>query len=799
MKGIKLTLIILISLTTLILLSNISTADMNVYDIQGVDQWVQISDSGDPYRQQFKITNSDIKQLTGVSLYIDKSECSGFIIGGIIADPAPLPNNIVSDDYIASFMTPVLSNVDDGWNKFSFHDDISRDNDNDAYINVTSGETYHIILEYIGTGYYTIALNSQGGIPADWEFKQKDLGNAWKSYEGNVNLTFKLWGKKYNLSTGDTNWVHREQAYVDINLDYDANESTEIGYWLDTNSTDSSNYWINVSGGSFSAGEISAYTPANLTEAEYYYLRPWANNTWGFINTTDEITFLTKPNKPTGLTVTGTNSTNISLSWTNAAVGYGTNRTTVISYDTDNYPTIPSEGTIAYNGTGTSTTIESLEHLETYYISAFTYVNCSGSPYYWWYSELYSYTDTTTSGGEYNVTVRWECNDTLVNLSAGNYYFIAETVDGYIQNETQVTNENGLINFSTAELPVCKIITNSTTGDINEDSAIRSVLMDPTDNNMTIYLPCGEVGTDYGDTSLVTIFFNDYTGSFTEENNALAYLYKYNGTTKEYIHMDFVQADISIRPYVTIGEIYYLGVGCNSFSKTNIGKITIAKANDQIIVDVMDSDQDIQKKWTDISKVKAGWADDIIYFDFEDKSKLGTMGVENSTIRLYYASNNTLINLSYEDPAWEFNYTYVGLNTSHDYKIIMGVVYNGSTYVWYGNFSYIILAKTYDTIIDDPDEINNDITNLFGLSPVRLSTTQVVAYTSLVAALISIFVLFTFSKAYSGFAIMAVGVVLGIFKGPLNLITNDVVNWVIVSVLIILGILVIFASKNKWR
>ena len=103
----------------------------------------------------------------------------------------------------------------------------------------------------------------------------------------------------------------------------------------------------------------------------------------------------------------------------------------------------------------------------------------------------------------------------------------------------------------------------------------------------------------------------------------------------------------------------------------------------------------------------------------------------------------------------------------------------------------------HDVIIDDISDVDDPIITIFGLSPIRLSPTQVIAWSSLIGLIIATFVLFTFSEQYAGLGVMALGITMGIFKVPLGLISDDVLNWVIVSVLIMLGLLAIFVFKKR--
>ena len=193
------------------------------------------------------------------------------------------------------------------------------------------------------------------------------------------------------------------------------------GWWIKTTPPTPASPGTNTTEGTASSTpeEISK-SILGLTAGQYYYVRAWESGFGWFRNTSDMEYFLTKPTQPSNVQTVYENSSNITLSWSKGSAAVS-NLTTLIKYSTTGYPSSPtSGGTIAYNGTGTQCTIESLPFESDIYFSLWTYINESGSPTLHQFSEYPAQKLGSTSGGVNRLFIRYEnISQGFVNLTHG--------------------------------------------------------------------------------------------------------------------------------------------------------------------------------------------------------------------------------------------------------------------------------------------------------------------------------------------------------------------------------------------
>jgi hypothetical protein len=112
---------------------------------------------------------------------------------------------------------------------------------------------------------------------------------------------------------------------------------------------------------------------ASLTQGTLYHYRAYANNSL-FSSVSGDVTFLTKPNDPSGLNAVAISSTRIDLTWSK---GTGADYTR-IQRDTAGYPATISSGVNVYNGTGSSYSNIGLTEGQIYYYRAWSFASDVG-------------------------------------------------------------------------------------------------------------------------------------------------------------------------------------------------------------------------------------------------------------------------------------------------------------------------------------------------------------------------------------------------------------------------------------
>lgn len=123
-----------------------------------------------------------------------------------------------------------------------------------------------------------------------------------------------------------------------------------------------------------STGETVNINQGSLTPGKLYHYRARAVNT----NTTSygsDKTFLTKPNEPTGLTISHTGSLEQTIRWTH---GEGYNRS-VVRGTIGSYPSSPQTGTAIYNGTSDNVVRVGLTAGNVWYYRVWEYMTWNGT------------------------------------------------------------------------------------------------------------------------------------------------------------------------------------------------------------------------------------------------------------------------------------------------------------------------------------------------------------------------------------------------------------------------------------
>ena len=153
--------------------------------------------------------------------------------------------------------------------------------------------------------------------------------------------------------------------------------------------------------------DFSGFSPGT-----YYHYKAFANNSNGTAYGTDK-TFLTRPLAPILFTVT-TELNSSRLEWTNPPVGTAVNRSVMIRYRNDTYPTSITDGFLVVNKTSVDDTDYYVYNgILKKYFSIWTYAWINPHAWSWGHADGFG-----SSGGAYNITIRYEnYTQGFVNLS----------------------------------------------------------------------------------------------------------------------------------------------------------------------------------------------------------------------------------------------------------------------------------------------------------------------------------------------------------------------------------------------
>jgi len=260
--------------------------------------------------------------------------------------------------------------------------------------------------------YYSSAWhNIHSGVLVDDEWVEKEIGSTQLVTSARV---------KFNAAK-DAHYLHEfdfyeilsapavttsaatsvEETTATLNGDVTAVNDTNIterGFVWDTVTRGapgdvapaSSGYACNwTESGSWTTGTFN-HGLTSLTKGELYYVRACAYNDAGHWGYGDEVTFLTKPDAPTGLSATA-GSQQVGLSWTK---GTGTDDT-IVRGKIDGYPANYDTDTDVYSSTASSTTHSALTNGDHWYYRAWSYCTEGGKEKY---SDGYVQADATPLG-----------------------------------------------------------------------------------------------------------------------------------------------------------------------------------------------------------------------------------------------------------------------------------------------------------------------------------------------------------------------------------------------------------------
>jgi len=552
-------------------------------------------------------------------------------------------------------------------------------------------------------------------------------GNYYLKFGGNVTggAIDYLYGWLYNVSyynytdstTKDTTAIEEETATLNGELDEDGDIACTVGFLynnssvLDINSNNvTATNSPRVEGQTFYAG-VSGLTPG-----EYYYVKSWSNNSNTYNVSATTTYFLTKPNPPTSLSATCVSARSITLSWVNSTIGDGTNRTTLIRYRTDGtYPTSITDGTLACNSSSNTYTLNALQEDTTYYFSAWTYVNFSGPTFLTQYSDEAYEKSGSTSGGDYNIYIKYEDNQTLVSnavMAGFNHTCEARLRTGQILNETFPTTNPFWLN--TTSSPDVMFF------DFKNRTLWRAVMPEEGQRNITFYIsirPEYDTDINLSDSQIYYTFsFSDMTTRFVASNQSKLYIYKYNGTAKYYVHQDYWSAADTVDVPLQYGDRYYIGVWCPELYIPFVQYFDAHSTQDYEIQ--ITHPGNVTYIIGELIYFNCSWdgGGNGLWVNYTDK----VLSTENFTITIYRIwKNNTTRQLQHGPLQFSLNQknyhwtTAAGCNNTFIYAIKIEIQHS-----WFSTNQtmYSYLPPLYSSVTN-PDWINDWFDLLFGDSP----------------------------------------------------------------------------------
>jgi len=302
----------------------------------------------------------------------------------------------------------------------------------------------------------------------------------------------------------------------------------------------------------------------------------------------DAITFTTLTvNPPTAPTALKYNTTCINVTWTNftAPAGCTGNISALVKYSDTGYPANIGAGYTLYNGSAfNNASLKNCTIDTPYYFSLWTVYEKYGLILY---SASYATASEMTTGGLFNVTIRWECNQTLVTHTEllGNATIIMKYWNGQtILVYDNITSNHFQINTTITPDVITLIFNNMS----------RSITPWPGQLDVTFYVCCEEEckycgANNYTDYQFIYTFsFVDQTPvqTFLTSNTTKFYIYLYNSTgIRFYIDQNYLSVSQTVVSTLEYGKVYYCGIECDNSNISFLGPFTpLTNLNIQVII-----------------------------------------------------------------------------------------------------------------------------------------------------------------------------------------------------------------------
>lgn len=447
-------------------------------------------------------------------------------------------------------------------------------------------------------------------------------------------------------------------------------------------------------------------------------------------------------------------SKDIVLTWIK---GNNANNTYIVK-KAGSYPSDRSDGTNIYNGTGTTYTDVTPTPGNIYYYRAWS-CREGDSSHIW--SESYSSTTTSLIGNNHTIIIRYEHDNSLVNVSHYNLLLTYYFDDGIYYNDSITSNEINITFYS-----VLKLIRLTVNG-----TYYRSRIPESSTGNITFYIVKNTT-----DISQYLFSLDDQSGLYAPPD-AYLQIYTYYNETQQIIHEEYFAADLGVAAYLRYippYTRYYAQVisGSDTYGPLVINTNTTTTQSIVVYPEGL-SDQYIFSNYITFTGYISGTS---LYANYTD-SLSGTNAV-NLTFIEWYNNSETIIGY-YNTTSDDFQ-KYFSINTSRTHFIDIAINHDDL-----GNLTARLYFYHSPTQITNQTSIEDKLTAVFGDNPL--------GWGNMIAFVLSIIVLMTFGQADAGLGILGMAMTLGF----LNIFLGFSVIVIGICVLLgMMGVLVLVRDKG---
>jgi hypothetical protein len=527
---------------------------------------------------------------------------------------------------------------------------------------------------------------------------------------------------------------------------------------------------------------------SDLISGQLYYYFAEGNDSKNNMTKGNTRYTLTNPDLPIYLNIVPYFTNNsIKLTWLK---GNGANRTLVV-LGNGGYADTISAGTILYNDTGVTGWFHNISYNFSHYYTLFSYSTWAGL-------SRYSGSVHIPWGGVtfivYNLSRPWQRIAANITVT-----------DSLRLHPIQFTNVYGYYSFNISQIPYGEntlfyVSNNSYHSQLYPLDILQNIFY-----NFSFYLApivspsTGPPGSNVTGSYMVQIK-NDYQ---VPVPGALVKFYMFLNTTANFTYIGgFVsdgngQGSIDLFPYY----LYMIKITCDGYDDS-LSNFWTPNVVEQGLIKVFEIYHSITPEPSIFDNLIVSIEPSQTTFDdsftayFNVTCSDGLLEWMTATMSLYNTTTGDWLCLFSENITTtlgnSIDFFVPNITGSYRFSCSFGKIGFGNytTDVFYSVF----WAAGANNSLDDM------VTHIAGRSPIYvpgLSGETIASWSALIAAFVSIFVLFGFSPKFSGLAIMSTGAILGFCKSPLGIIPNPVLSWVACGMVIILGLLVIMADKKE--